>query len=305
MSKQTQETTSTADTPVDTNSAPGERLRLAREQAGLSIADVASRLRLRSSVIEAMERDDLESLGAPVFARGYVDGYVRLLELPPELVEEFLPRDQIMSAVPPLHSNNQASRNRQLMDRFARRLVYVALTASIVVPVVLLSTSDHLTAPAELLSPLQVPSAAAPDSQNEGQPAVDLPNEEAGPPAPAGQAVVASFTPFYSSTRTPAPSTASVAEAVPAVASGLELEINGESWVEVIGKDGARLAHDLLRSGDQPVFDPHKVSHVLLGNAAAVTVRLNGEKLDTTPFRRANVARFAVSSDGLLSPSDD
>ena len=302
MSKQTQEQGSTLDTQHGADlPRPGLRLRAAREQAGLSIADVATQLRLRSSVVEAIEREDFDALGAPVFARGYVDGYVRLLGLPIDLVEQFLPREQVMAAVPPLHSNNQSSRTRYLMDRFARRLVYVALTASIVVPVVLLSTSDHLPAPAELLSPLQTPSVAATDPLREGEPTAELLIEETGPPTPMEQAVIASFTPFYSNTR--AAVTAPVAP--PAlIAAGLVFEISGESWVEVIGKDGTRLAHDLLRSGDRPTFDPSQVAHVLLGNADAVTVRFNGQELDTTPFRRANVARFAVSSDGSLTPSD-
>ncbi len=304
MSKQTQQHDSTMDIQHGASldlDRPGLRLRRAREEAGFSIADVAAQLRLRSSVVEAIEREDFEALGAPVFARGYVDGYARLLGLPADLVEQFLPREQVMADVPPLHSNSQSSRSRYLMDRFARRLVYVALTASIVVPVVLLSTSDHLPAPAELLSPLQTPTSAATDPLRESDPAAGLLIEEAGPPAPMEQAVIASFTPFYSNSRTPV--TAPVAPPAP-IAMGLVLEISGESWVEVIGKDGTRLAHDLLRTGDQPTFDPSQVAHILLGNAASVTVRLNGEELDTTPFRRANVARFAVSSDGSLTPSD-
>lgn len=299
MSNQIQEPTPVADTHL--GPSPGTRLREAREQAGLSIAEVAAQLRLRASVLEAIEREDVDALGAPVFARGYVDGYVRLLGLPSELVEQFLPRDQVVTTAPPLQSSSRSSRSRYMMDRFARRLVYVALTASIVVPVVLLSTSDHLPAPAELLSPLNAPAVAVTDAPREGETMTHPLTEEIGPPAPTEQAVMASFTPFYSTTRNA--TTTAVAPSAPVV-EGLVLEINGDSWVEVIGADGTRLAHDLLRAGARPSFDPSNVARVLLGNAAAVTVRLNGEKLDISPFRRANVARFAVSSDGSLIPSD-
>jgi cytoskeleton protein RodZ len=44
---------------------------------------------------------------------------------------------------------------------------------------------------------------------------------------------------------------------------------------------------------------------VALGNAGGVEVRRGAEALDLQPFRRANVARFAVSSDGSLQPSSD
>lgn len=299
MSNQIQEPTPGANPQPE--SGPGMRLREAREQAGLSIPEVAARLRLRTTVVEAIEREDMAALGAPVFARGYVDGYVRLLGLPSELVEQLLPRDQVVSTAPLLQSSNRASRGRYMMDRFARRLVYVALTASIVVPVVLLSTSDHLPEPAELLSPLNAPAVAVTDIQplDEAAPA---PPEEVGPPAPpAEQAVMASFTPFYSSARNA--TSAPVATPTPTV-EGLVLEISGDSWVEVIAADGTRLTHDLLRAGARPSFEPGTVSRVLLGNAAAVTVRLNGEKVDISRFQRANVARFAVSSDGSLIPSE-
>ena len=44
---------------------------------------------------------------------------------------------------------------------------------------------------------------------------------------------------------------------------------------------------------------------VVLGNAAAVRVTRDGAEVDLTPFRRANVARFALSSDGSLAPVVD
>ena len=41
---------------------------------------------------------------------------------------------------------------------------------------------------------------------------------------------------------------------------------------------------------------------MVLGNAAAVEVQQSGSTVDMTPYKRANVARFAVSSDGSLVP---
>ena len=48
-----------------------------------------------------------------------------------------------------------------------------------------------------------------------------------------------------------------------------------------------------------------EVGRVTLGNASAVVVQQGDRPQDTTPFRRANVARFTVSSDGSLSPVRD
>lgn len=284
---------------IPDDAPPSLRLRKARQDAGLSITDVAAKLRLRTGLVEAIEREDLAALGAPVFARGYVDGYVRLMGLPHALVDELLPRERVEIDTAPLQGSNFASHRRTLFDRFARRFVYIALTASIVIPVVLLATRDHLPDPAVLLTPLDAPMDAS--VALEVGPPAPVPLETAtqmGPPA-TEQAVIASFTPtFYGSTR-PTPPVAAVVE--PA-ADRLVLELAGDSWVEVIGTDGSRLAHDLLRAGSRQSYDPTKVARVLLGNAGVVTVRMNGEEVDTTRFRRANVARFTVSSDGSLLP---
>ena len=62
----------------------GQILRDAREAQGITLEDAAVRLRLMQRQVEAMETDDFESLGQPVFARGFVRNYARLLGLAPE-----------------------------------------------------------------------------------------------------------------------------------------------------------------------------------------------------------------------------
>jgi cytoskeleton protein RodZ len=61
---------------------PGQRLREAREAAQLTVAEVASRLRLGPRVLDRLENDDYEQLHGPTFVRGYLSSYARLLDLP-------------------------------------------------------------------------------------------------------------------------------------------------------------------------------------------------------------------------------
>lgn len=65
-------------------SSIGQVLRDAREAQGLTLEEAAARLRLMQRQIVAMEADEFESLGQPVFARGFVRNYSRLLGLEPE-----------------------------------------------------------------------------------------------------------------------------------------------------------------------------------------------------------------------------
>ena len=72
--------------------------------------------------------------------------------------------------------------------------------------------------------------------------------------------------------------------------------------MQVIGPDGREIEQALLRAGDSRSYEPGQVGRVVLGNASGVEVRRNGEIQDLDGFKRANVARFEVSSDGSLAP---
>ena len=62
--------------------SPGALLRSAREACGLSIDEVADRLRLNEALVLAMEEDRFGLLGAPVFARGHLRNYAALVGAP-------------------------------------------------------------------------------------------------------------------------------------------------------------------------------------------------------------------------------
>ncbi len=64
--------------------APGAALAAAREALNLSVAEVARQLKLSVSQIEALEAGAYEKLPGPVFVRGFIRNYARLLRLDPE-----------------------------------------------------------------------------------------------------------------------------------------------------------------------------------------------------------------------------
>lgn len=64
----------------------GQRLREAREALGLSEAQVAQALHLDASVVHALEAGDFDSLGAPIFVKGHLRNYARLVKLDPAAI---------------------------------------------------------------------------------------------------------------------------------------------------------------------------------------------------------------------------
>lgn len=252
----------------------GTRLRAARESAGLSLEDVSSRLKMPLKVIRALEADDWDQAGAPVFVRGQLRSYARLLGVAfdPEVV-----RQEVGPVTPPeLVSYSHVPRHRRLLEQATRRAVYIAITAAIAVPV-WLATRPHLSHDVQVQS-LEVETMA--DS-----PAV------APRPVPTRTPVVASMGGLGA---TPA-----------AAAPTLSLAFTGDSWVQVFSPDGSSIEQGLLGEGERRSYASGEVGRIVLGNVAAVEVRKDGQAVDLSRFSRANVARFTLSSDGSLVPVVD
>jgi len=314
----------TFDVPSVTHSATtgslGARLRAGREALGLSAAEAATRLRVSLSIVEAIERDDLDRLGAPVYARGYLSSYARLVGLPSVVVTnalQYLGDDP----TPQLQSASHVSHGRFLVDRYARRAASIVLTASIVVPVIWLATEERLPVQPVTLRSLEV--VAAGSELAKAQPTAQFDAAFVGPPADlAGSvrqaggsnasalepdmAVVASFAPFMSARSEVRNETATGPDSNPdqvADNTGWLMRFRGDSWVEITDHDGHRLEFGVVRGGSEKRYSSARVAKVALGNASVVEVIREGQPLQLAPFQRANVARFAVSSGGELKPS--
>src|SRR5262245_48912255 len=83
--------------PVPATPVPatiGARLRAGRERAGLSVAAAAEKLHLDAKVIEALEADRFNELGASVYVRGHLKRYGDFVgEQGTELVNTYTARD--------------------------------------------------------------------------------------------------------------------------------------------------------------------------------------------------------------------
>jgi cytoskeleton protein RodZ len=267
----------------------GIRLRQGREKAGLSLEQAGQQLKLPVAIVEAMERDDWPRLGAPIYVRSYLGSYLRLVGLPAHLAEQVAQN----KPTPELVTLGGSSRVRHALNHSMRNLVYLVMTAVLVLPVVLVVRHYQSERPAEVLTfEPHTDVVAAPNLAAEPAP---LP-----PPVsePAPTAVAPAATP--AETAGPAPVMASMAPfQKPAAAdAGLLLRFDGESWVDVVDASGARVERGLVAAGSERRYAPGQVARITLGNADAVEVSFAGATIDLAPYRAANVARFAVSSSG-------
>ncbi len=262
----------------------GERLRQARIRAGLSPSEVGSRLKMPTHVIEALEREDWAHIGAPVFIRGQLRSYARLLDLPADIIVENISTPVAKSA--DLVPRTFTPRMQRMAEQTARRLVYVVITAAIAVPV-WLATRSHLDGALDTVS-LDADASPTLPEQRPSSNAVALNTDAVSARQPAP--LVASITP-------PLP------QRVPSPAD-LSVSFNGESWVRISAPDGSVIEQALVQPGQQRMLKPDQVGKVVLGNAQAISMQYRGQTMDLTPYIRANVVRFTVSSDGSLQPID-
>ncbi|MGH8320859.1 MAG: helix-turn-helix domain-containing protein, partial [Gammaproteobacteria bacterium] len=70
----------------DTGGSLGAQLRTAREARKLPIHKAAQDLHVSDDILSALERDEYRTLGAPIFVRGHLRNYARLLGLPEDEV---------------------------------------------------------------------------------------------------------------------------------------------------------------------------------------------------------------------------
>lgn len=270
----------------------GPWLRRQREARGVSLREISDSTRISLRYLEALEEGRFDVLPAPVFARGFLREYARVVGLDPdEVVNAFLLVGTEGTAVT---EEKPAPRRR-----FSNPWGYGLLLAAAMV--VLLGVAVMLSFWAERRAlergdepPSLVPAIAAtavPGSQR--QDADDLAvTPEASPetPAPAGPPVNASPAEVAA---VPDLSPRAALEAGPEVALAaplvVEILLRDECWIEA-RVDGRRRPGELLAGGEAIVLEADSWVELTLGNRAAVDLLVNGRPF-SLPASPGNVVR--------------
>lgn len=291
----------------DTENArgPGKRLRTAREALGFSVEDVARHLRLDAKHIEAIERNDFSLFAAPVFVRGHLRGYARLVKLPPNAIirayGDATPR--------PLRGRAEGSPGAGL-----GWLIYPLLLGVLVIAVIGWQTQGtfnprngkpdaHESRAGARQAAAAPPIAAIPVTAQAPAASVDAaPLDVAAPSEPETLSAAPESAAVVPVAPPPIEEVQSIAapEPLPAVAvapPALTLRFSAECWVEITDAANRRVVYGLFRAGEsktaQDFTPPLKV---LLGNAPAVVVEYNNQPFDHSRYNRNNVARFTLGA---------
>lgn len=84
---------------------PGDRLQSARISIGLSIEQVAGKMHLSSAILSSLEDNNFEDITAPIFVKGYLRAYSRLVnENEEEIIQQYT--RYYMDGDPPISSTS-------------------------------------------------------------------------------------------------------------------------------------------------------------------------------------------------------
>lgn len=299
----------------------GAALAAAREAKGLTRNEVAERLKLSPRQIEALEAENWEGLPDPVYVRGFVRNYARLLELD---ADALIPRGE-GGAVPTQTITAPSAGVRLGGSPVARWLLLPLMLAVLFVAGVaglytwLRQGEEAMLPLQEGQPPTQVPPALVPT------PPI-LPPPDAPAPGPANlepsQLPAAAPTPAPP-THPPAPAepvrapaepsatSGSAAEPVPTRPQAVRQPLPGaaestasgkvsmrftpaeDAWIQVVDSQGMRFSK-LVRAGASEVVSGTPPFKLVVGNAANVSLVYNGHSIDLKPFIGEKVARLTL-----------
>jgi cytoskeleton protein RodZ len=284
---------------------PGQRLKKARELRGLGVDQVVAELRLSRRIVEGMESDDYSVLPEPAFVRGYMRRYAQLVKLSPDDIAARFDESYAADTATPEPDARPRNPIQLLGDiarprlRMSRLLPWVSLAViSLFVAGFFWARQDDAPAPVETetvvpesapveaaVTPLPVMAPAA-----EVAPVNVLP-APAGPadlPAPVGAGVMPSAT-------APAAPLSSSPLPVAAGPDHLRVVLMADSWVSVTDASGKSLVSALRKRGETLALTGAAPFAVNVGNAAGVTMTINGKTVDLAPHTRGAVATLSVA----------
>lgn len=258
----------------------GARLRAARERKGQTILQAAEKLHVDARVLEALEAENFEPLGADVYVRGHLRHYAELVGESPAQLQELYTNTgpQTRPDLTRIPRGERAPESARLMLPALLGVLGLTLAGLLWWLLTLPGAKPRPLSPALISAP--------PLSSAEGEPGAA--------PAPPG--------PLAASATNARPEAA--APAARGSGQTLTLKFSGESWVQIADGRGRTLLDGLQPAGSTRAVTGPAPLRVVLGNAPAVALEVNGHPASLAGLvRRRGDAHVSIDASGALSPA--
>lgn len=289
--------------------AAGTRLSEARQSQGLATADVARRLKLSVGQVEALEAGRYHDLPGPIFVRGFIRNYAKLLKLDPEELLQAA-ADSLPQATP--RPDMPPSPNIPFPAATARRWPqFAAGTAVVIVGLLAVYEFAGIEAPQKVATEPAVdkpPAKVKPAKKS--APAQSQPSAagaQAGAPGspPEAMAPIARHTspavlatPAHTPELEPTQAQPIAPQPQERMATGETREVRfvfeEESWVEVRDRNDQVIFYQLNAPGTARRVTGLPPLTIVVGNAHGVRMTYAGRPVDLARYTKIDVARLTL-----------
>lgn len=269
----------------------GERLAEARRAQQITVVEVAKELHLDERKVRALERNEFDMLGAPVFAKGHLRKYAQLVGVDmDDILADYYSLNR-SAAMPPVVGK---------VRKPARELSPGPWLAVLIALIVIASLYWYFVARGvdEPAAPVSAPDVVEEPVDDGEAPVAERVEQPAEEPVASPDALPAATNDDASASAGQVDAEPEPAVSQPALADGevrLTMQFSGDCWTEITDGSGRKLFFDLGRDGRTASVTGRAPLAVLFGNADNVSVRVNG---DAYPIddrdRRGRTARLTI-----------
>ncbi len=309
---------------VEVQVTPGQLLKEKRESIGLSIEQVADRLRLRATVVESLEADNFDIDKVATFTRGYLRSYARLVGVDEQLILSSF--DQYSGLNKPETVSMKSFSRKKSKEQHNSRINL--LTFCIIVVVIGISSiwwyqnkqQDSLlpdssdaaiatdSAPESELESVGADSEINVNEDTEAQKKIEaeVAPEDLSDTAAAEESDVLDTTSAVEKLGSTEDSVSAVepnddssqtsvsTESSNILSPQLSMKFEKDCWVKVQDATGNTLAVGLKKAGDSFNLKGETPISIVLGAPEGVSITFAGEPVDLSRYNSGKVARFTL-----------
>ncbi len=315
------------------NKEPGLSLARARQEKGLAMDEVATRLHLSAAQVQSLEENDFESLPEATYVKGYIKNYAKLLGIDPaaliaSYIERVNPRKN--DTIETLAINQQ-----KLKSSDDTKVMYTIIGIVVLVISIIgiwigtqgydeknagqkntnVTTTEHTSD--ELFGP-QLEAQSDDGSEPENIEGLDEPTdtllqaaeqqEPQYPAAPENTDPISTATPATkisppavetNTKQEPAPEEIQVAKKTEGLVENerpdeIVLFFEENSWADIRDKNDKKLLYKTIDEGRVVTVKGKAPFKIFLGNANGVKLSYNGRQVNFDKYKRGLIARFTV-----------
>ena len=242
----------------------GERLAQARREQQISVLEVAKELHLDEPKVRALERNEFDVLGAPVFAKGHLRKYAQLVGVnEDDVFADYYAMTRASAMLPDIVGRKKVRREFSPGPWIAFVIVVIVAAAAYWWFIM------RETAPVPVAAPIEQDDPVPQSSAQREVPVVlavairgDEPGTDIEPQAESAAAIE--------------PVAELIAQPLLDGQLRLSVSFSGDCWTEIKDADGRRLFVDMGRNGRTVHLTGTAPISALFGNADNVDVRVNG-----------------------------